>query len=509
MNFKRNFPVISLILTSVFCLTSCSDKTAFKAYEFSPQVIDEHKKEVLYDGALVKKGSYDDLLVVNTSFAADRTNIGSFYDVSTKNIGKKIIQSKGEQKILVIPVEFPDQRIENLYGKGFTTTYINTLKNAFFGSSDKNQYVSVSQFYDISSYGQLKIKGKVCEEVFEFPHAVEIINSSPKLYNDATLRACKKELEDFCKQNISDIDEYKIDPESDEIFGNVPLYLVYDYIALENSDFFWHFTLTDSCLAWSSYSGLNVLKDKPDSHILIHEVGHLLGLADYYPVMSSVATGTAIESFYPVGCLDMMDSSIGDHTALSKMELDWVRPYHVKDSCEVTLKSFSESGDLLLLNDSWNGSVFDEYYLLEFYTPSGLNTYDLVHGNMNNHMPSIPGLKLYHVDATLGYYSTRGALLGSVNEEGYYPKGNNINFIHTNNENKVADTSNQKYENYLYEMIYNHYNASTGVPVKDEHLYHLNDIMMKFPMKEQRFANYKITVTGMNYREATLKIEKI
>ena len=512
MNFKRNFPTISLILTAVFCLTSCADKTAFKAYEFKPLVTDEHVEESLYDGALVKKGEYNDLMVVNSTLGNDRTNIGSFYDVMTKNSGKKIFKSKDEQKIIVIPVEFPDQPIENLYGKGYTSKYVNTLKNAFFGSSDKNQYVSVSQFYDISSYGQLKITGKVCDKVFEFPLAVETINSSTKLYNDSTIKNTYDEIIDWYNANYDDIDEYKIDSESDVKY-NVPIYLVYDYIALENSDFFWHFTLTDTCLAWSSYSGLNLIKDKPDSHVLIHEVGHLLGLADYYPLSKGSSINTTTELFYPVGCIDMMDSSIGDHTALSKMELDWVRPYQVKDSCEVTLKSFSESGDLLLLNDELNGSVFDEYYLLEFYTPTGLNTYDLVHGNLNGRMPSIPGIKLYHVDATLGYYSPRGALLGGVDEPGN-SSSNKINFIHDNSEHKVEvnsgseDSTKKIYENYLYELIYNHYNASTGEVAKDEHLYHIDDTIMSFPLKGQRFANYRITITGMNYREATLKIEK-
>ena len=53
----------------------------------------------------------------------------------------------------------------------------------------------------------------------------------------------------------------------------------------------------------------------------------------------------------PVGCIDMMDSSVGDHTALSKMMLSWARPIHVTDSCELTISSLAEKGDLILLKN--------------------------------------------------------------------------------------------------------------------------------------------------------------
>jgi len=57
----------------------------------------------------------------------------------------------------------------------------------------------------------------------------------------------------------------------------------------------------------------------------------------------------------------MMDYTLGDHTGLSKMLLDWARPYALKRSTTIKLRPFSETGDLLVLKNNWNEKANDEY----------------------------------------------------------------------------------------------------------------------------------------------------
>src|SRR5690606_8294810 len=120
------------------------------------------------------------------------------------------------------------------------------------------------------------------------------------------------------------------------------------------------------------------------------------------------------------------DYSIGDHTGYSKMLLDWTRPYVVTDTTEITLRPFYNSGDLILIKDNWNGTAMDEYLLLEFYSPNGLNAHDSRLTNSNPQLMQHAGIKVYHVDARLAYYSNDGfwRALGYV-EDGVYSQETN------------------------------------------------------------------------------------
>ena len=134
-----------------------------------------------------------------------------------------------------------------------------------------------------------------------------------------------------------------------------------------------------------------------DAHTLIHETGHLLGLEDYYDYDGKMGTA---------GGLDMMDNNIGDHTAYSKYSLGWTNPYVVTGDSEITIKPFESSGDMILIKDDWNHSAMDEYLLIEFYTPTGLNAKDAEakYAGIYPIMFQKPGIKVYHIDSRLGYF---------------------------------------------------------------------------------------------------------
>ena len=53
-----------------------------------------------------------------------------------------------------------------------------------------------------------------------------------------------------------------------------------------------------------------------------------------------------------------------------------------------------------------NHSPFDEYLLIEFYTPTGLNEKDSLakYAGVYPQMFQTNGIKIYHIDSRLGYY---------------------------------------------------------------------------------------------------------
>lgn len=119
--------------------------------------------------------------------------------------------------------------------------------------------------------------------------------------------------------------------------------------------------------SWVNYNFLFQNKGRlPDTHVLIHETGHLLGLKDYYSEDED-------EQYFATAKFDMMDMNIGDHNAFSKMLLDWTTPYVIQKPTTFKLHSFIKTGECIILTSSWNQTPMDEYLLLEFYTPTGIN----------------------------------------------------------------------------------------------------------------------------------------
>ena len=61
-----------------------------------------------------------------------------------------------------------------------------------------------------------------------------------------------------------------------------------------------------------------------------------------------------------------------------------------------------------VLLDDWNKTIFDEYLIIEYYTPEGLNYQDSKHSyDSRNKMYQGSGLRIYHADARLIDFSKR------------------------------------------------------------------------------------------------------
>lgn len=314
-------------------------------------------------------------------------NTGEIYGIT------RGLPSIGNPKILVIPIAFTDYPAPS--------NMQSTLQTAFFGNSSDTGWESLSSYYYKSSYGKLSIEGTV----------LPVYNTGKKStsykYNQtADADILKAALNYFDSQiNYADYDSDK----DGYIDG---IYLVYtaeiDYY--DSESLWWAFTTEYTTDDYEYYDGVEadfylfagydfIYEDlasgkniKYNMETFIHESGHLLGLDDYYDFDSSVGPAGGI------GGGDMMDANVGDHNAFSKIILGWTTPLIMGESdATVTLGSFGKTGDCLIIAKNWNESYFSEYYIIDFYTPDGLN--EIEKGNSG--LFSVSGIRIYHIDATL------------------------------------------------------------------------------------------------------------
>lgn len=330
--------------------------------------------------------------------------------------------------MLVIPINFKDKPFSAANVKN--QKVVTNLENAFFGKSEATSWESVASFYNHTSYGKFSLTGKV-GDVFTPSKTYEQLKSSSRA---ETYNIAKEAVEDYF--NKFPQDKAYFDQNND---GRVDaLYLIYSADVIDpNQDddsIFWAFTTFQNSgdlignFSWTSYFQLNVDIGYADTHVLVHETGHLFGLPDYYNTNDGLTT--------PTGRLEMMDYSIGDHSALTKILLNWTRPYVVTGNATIKIRPLTQTGEVILIPHprGWNGSMFDEYLLIEYYFPSGFN-YPSSYISFTNpngevemaSLPKLPGIKIYHVDASLAYYHVTGA--GSMNllhalDDNYVPNDN-------------------------------------------------------------------------------------
>ncbi|MBQ7242842.1 MAG: hypothetical protein IJS52_01350 [Bacilli bacterium] len=334
----------------------------------------------------------------------------------------------GSAKLLVIPVWFKD-----------SATFISTAKRedvrsdiekAYFGSAEDTGWCSVKSFYEIESTGRLSLSGKVAPW-YEINKSYRDFADSDA-GNAATYDLVPEAVEWYFKNNPS---ENRADYDCDKngyLDGVMLIYAAPDYVALGKSNsredytnlwaycfwlqdknqmsvsrpgpnaYFWasYDFMYDRSNAYSRtgashyYSGNNA-HTKLDAHTYIHEMGHVFGLDDYYDYGPS--------AYSDAGGFSMQDHNVGGHDPYSTMAFGWVDPYIPTESCDITLESFQKSRDAIVLTPSWNeyDSPFDEYFILELYTPDGLNALDATYTYEKTRGPSTSGIRLWHVDARL------------------------------------------------------------------------------------------------------------
>ncbi len=422
-NFTEEIVVESNRETSVI---EKIDKTSFYFYE-----------EMMGSTTItvkVKSSSTDYVsatLVFSVSPASEKVEIAQTY----KTLSTKNCPTVGEVNLLVIPLWFTDSgsffRLSNS-----KTNIRSDIQSAFFGSEGDTGWNSVSTYYNTESRDKLKINGTVSEwydpemSVYDIgKDSSDKATKTQKLVNDATDWYFTTYTEDDRKNYDSDGDGY-LDgvivvyaaPDcnsygvSQEYSENTNLW-AYCYWIESNSQnvenpnvktFLWasyDFMYGQSTAinrTGSSYSKGSTAYSKVDTHTYIHEMGHVLGLVDYYDYSKN--------AYLASGGFSMQDYNVGGHDPYSVMSLGWANPYVPTESCRIKLGSFQDTGDLIVLTPSWNAydSPFDEYLVLELFTPTGLNSFDCAHqyvasGSAYPKGTKDVGIRLWHVDARLTY----------------------------------------------------------------------------------------------------------
>lgn len=431
----------------------------------------------------------------NTSKAPDNVSIsekGEGYYVpgnyttslaqQNANLGMVNLDPIGERDILVVPVQF---KLE----KSWTSEMLKNIDSAFFGKSKDTYWESVSSYYYKSSYGKLNIRGEVTNPI-KINMTTEDFNTKYGQNNDVYLSS-------LVQNNLSREKKLQYDKNNDGFIDAVSFIYSNDF----DGNNFWAWVYwasnnpnklspTLNNHMWASYAFLEESgKNNIDAHIYIHETGHLLGLDDYY-CYEQYNEGI---DWNPVGGLEMQSYNVGDQSIVSKFFFGWAEPYIIdgkKSSVTLELKSSSESGNCIVIGDNWNGSAFDEYLIVEFYTPEGLNRHDALNTYENGmKMYTEPGVRIYHVDARLAKLQIKEDIYGNAElyfksyTDEYIPYSGQLNsyisYIGASNSSELAYIDNYKQDFKLTQLMLsggsNKLKANTRYKLSNKDLFHKGD----------------------------------
>lgn len=305
------------------------------------------------------------------------------------------LPSKGNVEVAVIPIGFADRSYDGVS---------DVLEKAFNGTEEETGWNSLRTFYEKTSYGKLHLHATIFptyETGVEWNENEDFL-SYQRIIGDAF---------SFGGYNF----DPRFDSDSDGFLDCVYFIYLAPWRESEERTPWWAYTdrgiqtmqivmeeemeplpQLGACVWMSieffdkSYSEIfEGTERKISTGVLIHETGHALGLPDYYD----------LNGYYPgVGSLNMMGGMNGDHDPFSKALLDWTDPIFVSGAEQVIeLSSFAENGTTVFLTRSRNATLFDEAFVLCFYTPTGVCAKDA--GKQG--VFSKPGVLIYHISAEL------------------------------------------------------------------------------------------------------------
>ena len=345
--------------------------------------------------------------------------------------------SVGKANLLVIPVWFEDS--SSYISPSKRELVREDIQSAYFGDETNTGWRSVKSFYEEESLGRLTIGGTV-SEWYECGRYSSSYGTDPASETSGAPKtsALVKTATDWYFENHSGDARTNYDQDGDGYLdGVILIYASPNYDTLKNdNDNLWAycFWIQDPSVQrpanpgvnvffWASYdfiygSGNATLRTGHtyhagdtnhcilDAHTYIHETGHMFGLEDYYDYSSY--------KYQPAGAFSMQDHNIGGHDPFSSFALGWGKAYVPIETTTIDLKPFSTSGEMIILTPSWNSynSPFDEYIILEYFTPQGLNTLDCTYKYMATSGKDYPigpveyGIRVWHVDARLLYTTT-------------------------------------------------------------------------------------------------------
>ena len=327
------------------------------------------------------------------------------------------LPSVGDYHCLVVPIKFSDTTI--------TSADLAKLNLAFNGDSSSTGWESVSSYYRKASYGQLNMTFDIAD-VFVANGTSDYYNNYYRTFQDADgytyyetgdtllLLQVLAYLED--KMDLTQYDTngdgcldaiylvYSADVEyedDDSIYWAYTTYYVSseeENQTFDGKDVYYYFFAGFDFMDEDVEGGYEVTGTIPGLEInaatYIHETGHLLGMDDYYDYYPGEGADEGL------GGADMMDSTVGDHNAYTKMMMGWIDPIVVTEDATISIESLAASGEFLMILLDYNGSYFSEYLIIDLYAATGLN--ELHAGAKISYLydGAAYGVRIYHVSSS-------------------------------------------------------------------------------------------------------------
>ncbi len=399
----------------------------------------------------------------------------------------------GECSLLVIPVWLTDS--SSYVSTSKKSNVLSDIETAYFGSTSATGWHSVKSYYEAESKGALTVSGTV-SDWYESGLSMSQVGT----YGASETASLVKSASDWYFNQNPGQSRTDFDCDGNGYLDGVMLiYAAPNYQSLNNESYdnlwaycFWaqqksHNSVSSpgpNVFFWASYDfmyGSNTASSRTgisyaagdtshcniDAHTYIHEMGHVFGLEDYYDYGSSRLT--------PAGSFSMQDYNVGGHDPFSTMAFGWSNPYIPTKSCEITIGAFQSTHEVVLLTPSWNAydSAFDEYLLLELYTPTGLNEFDSTYryGNAYPQGPSQVGIRLWHIDARLLYFSgSWDASIDHLTSDCAYQstyKGVKLAFSNTYDDESYGSALGSDYYNYNILQLIRNDTSETYRPESD------------------------------------------
>ncbi len=337
------------------------------------------------------------------------------YDTQQGYLASTGLPSQGNYNVLVVPVEFSNDK--------FTTQELTDIANVFNNKANTG-WESVASYYQTSSYGKLNMTFDVADKVTlsSTYGSFETDKNGISDYGGDIVKLALDQLYargfDFTKYDVDQngvidgvyiIYSAPIDYDGDYYWAYVTGYTddlsygdldAYTYL-FASVDFMYEDIETSDPNEFSPIAGL-----KLNATTYIHETGHMLGLDDYYDYNPNQGSDKGL------GGADMMDYTVGDHNAYSKLLLGWVKPTAVVTGTQtITISSLESSGQFVIVLLDYDGTYFSEYLIIDLYSATGLNA---LHAGLDDsylYDGASFGARIYHVDATIAnpygdeYYS--------------------------------------------------------------------------------------------------------
>ena len=330
--------------------------------------------------------------------------------------------SIGNVKMLAIYVDFADKTYSS---EAYTNEQI---ENELFGDGTTAfPYESLSAWFERSSYGNLHIDGDVCRFTCS-GNMAEYQNGGFEKMVMEVLSGLDNQIDysDYDSDNDGVIDcisfTVPLDGADDET-----LQYWYGCTAAwyENADY------SVDGIRLSNYIIMDVMPYTSNMQYMkqtyIHEMGHSMGLPDYYKYQSSDWEGLHGDAGYA-----RMDDSIADFCGFSKLMLGWLKKSEVQiytggGTQTFELSDASVSGSCLILPvSSSEGDYTSEYFFIEYITPSG---------NNSDMYSSDSGIRIFHVQAEMvtNYWGDTNFKFENYSQ--YYAGDDNIRILKLVNDN--------------------------------------------------------------------------